>query len=114
MRLCIIQQKENRSGLNFITPSNNKINLNNWSISDVVTTPFTAKIAGDYFVPPGSFIIISRDSSILNYHRIIPSGIIVTNLPVLNNDSDGIALKDDRNFTIDSVFYNVDWSGKSG
>ena len=94
--------------------SNNKINLNSWSISDVVATSSTSKIAGDYFIYSKSYIVIARDSSILNYHRNISSEIVITNLPVLNNDADGIVLRDDRMFMIDSVFYNKDWGGKYG
>ncbi len=94
--------------------TNNIIDLNGWTISDVLTTPVISKITGEHFINPKSYIIIARDSLILNYHRTISSEIIITNLPVLNNDADGVVLKDDRNFLIDSVFYNRDWGGKQG
>ena len=101
--------------------TNNIINLDGWIISDVVTTPAASKIKGNHYLSPKSYIVLSRDSSIINYHRIISSEIIMINLPVLNNDADGIVLResvpsgiDDKMFTIDSVFYNKDWGGKTG
>ena len=94
--------------------TNKTINLNGWFISDVVTTPSVSKIKGQHFIPPKSYIIISKDSSLCNYHRVITSEIIVMNLPVLNNDADGVVLKDDRILTIDSVFYSKGWGSKTG
>ncbi len=94
--------------------TDNTINLNGWFISDIVTTPAISQIKNDHFIPPKSYIIIARDSSIFNYHRVITSEIITINLPVLNNDADGVVLRDDRKFTIDSVFYNKDYGGKTG
>ncbi len=94
--------------------TNIKINLNGWTISDVITTPAISKITGQHFIKPKSYFVISRDSSIINYHRKISSDIMILNLPVLNNDMDGIVIKDDRKFTIDSVFYYKDWNRKQG
>jgi Lamin Tail Domain/CARDB len=93
--------------------TNYTINLNKWIISDVVTTPAKSIINGNYFIDPKSYLVISKDSSIINYHRQITAPIITNNLPVLNNDEDGVVLSDDRMYTIDSVFYNKDWGGNS-
>ena len=94
--------------------STDSINLKDWSISDVFTTPVTGKINEDIFINPNSYLVIARDSSIQNYHRLIPSKIFVTNIPSFNNDKDGVVIKDDRGATIDSVLYSNDWGGTSG
>jgi Lamin Tail Domain len=94
--------------------TNNSIDLSDWAISDVITTPVFSNISGNNIIKSKSYLVISRDSSILSYHRNISSNLIITNLPVLNNDADGVVLKDDEMFTIDSVFYRKEWGGKSG
>ena len=94
--------------------TDHKISLEGWTINDVLTTPATYKITDEKFINPKSYLIISKDSSILNYHKNISSEIITANLPVFNNDMDGVVLKDDRVYIIDSVFYNKDWEGKQG
>ncbi len=90
------------------------INLKSWSVTDVLTTPATAKIKNNFYLPPKSYLEISKDTSILNFHRIIPSNILTLNLPVLNNDADGVVLKDNNGITIDSVFYRKDEGGSNG
>ena len=94
--------------------SSDSINLKDWSVTDVFTTPVTGKISRDVFIRSVSYLVLSKDSSNQNYHRFIPSGIIVTNLPSFNNDEDGAVLKDDRRATIDSVLYSNEWGGTSG
>jgi hypothetical protein len=90
------------------------INLYGWSVEDVLTTPVSAKINIDLFIPAKSYLVLTRDSTIFNYHRFIPSEIFRINLPNLNNDADGVVLKDNRGKTIDSVLYNKEWGGQSG
>lgn len=90
------------------------INLKNWRVSDVVTTPATATITSDVIIPSGGYLVLARDSSIFNYHRFIPSEVLKINLPVLNNDADGVVLRDNRGQTIDSVFYSSSWGGTGG
>ncbi|MCJ7554218.1 MAG: lamin tail domain-containing protein [Ignavibacteriaceae bacterium] len=94
--------------------SEEAINLLGWSVRDVLTTPATALINSDLIIQPGSYIVLTRDSSILNFHRFIPSSIFKISLPVLNNDIDGVILKDQRGLTIDSVLYNSQWGGING
>jgi hypothetical protein len=91
--------------------SGDSIHLKNWIVNDVITTPSYAEIKSDFVIPPLNYIIISRDSSILDYHRLIPSRIIVLNLPVLNNDAEGFILKDSRGQTMDSVLFRNEWGG---
>ncbi len=94
--------------------SNDTINLKDWTINDVYTTPAYGKISGDFFLLPQSYGVLTKDSSIINYHRSIPSKIVEVNLPVLNNDVDGVVLKDNRAVVMDSVLYNSSWGGTSG
>lgn len=94
--------------------SEETINLKNWIIRDVITTPATASINDELIIQPGDYVILTRDSSILHYHRFIPSQVYKLNLPVLNNDVDGVVIKDQRELTIDSVLYNSQWGGTNG
>ncbi len=94
--------------------STDSINLKDWTISDVITTPVLAKINSDVFIPSNGFLVVARDSSIINYHRLVPSKLVVINLPSFNNDADGVVLRDYRGSTIDSVRYNSGWGGTGG
>ena len=94
--------------------SADSINLKDWSITDVFTTPATGKVSKKIYFKPRSYLVLTKDSAIQNYHRVIPSEVIVINLPSFNNDADGVVLKDDREATIDSVLYSKEWSEKNG
>ena len=94
--------------------SSDSINLKDWNVTDVLTTPSSGKITKNIFIKPGSYFILAKDSSIQNYHRLIPSGIALINLPSFNNDEDGVVLKDDRGASLDSVLYSSDWGGTGG
>jgi len=90
------------------------INLNGWTVNDVYTTPVTATINEDVFIQPNSYLVLSRNASIYNYHRVIPSEVFVLSIPTLNNDVDGVVLKDDRGLQMDSVLYSTQWGGMNG
>lgn len=94
--------------------SNDSINLKNWRVTDVFTTPATVKIADDIYIKPKSYLVLAKDTTIHFYHRIIPAKVVKINLPVLNNDIDGVVLKDNRGMMIDSVKYFSDWGGMGG
>ena len=95
--------------------SENAINLNGWKISDVVTTPVeTIIVEEDYILQPKTYVLISKSSTVTNFHRLIPSEIILSNFANLNNDADGVVLKDSRGLTIDSVFYDSNFGGIAG
>jgi len=89
------------------------INLKNWSVSDVLTVPSSTKISEDIYIPGKSFLVISKDSAVINYHRLIPSRLLILNFPNLNNEADGIVIRDSRHLKIDSVRYESEW-GKTG
>jgi len=94
--------------------TNETIILNGWSISDILTTPVQEFIDVDLFILPLSYLVLTKDISVINFHRFIPSPIHEIDLPVLNNDIDGIILRDDRGAIIDSVKYSSDWGGTNG
>jgi len=94
--------------------STDTINLKNWSVTDILTTPASAKVAGDIFISPKSFLVLAKDTTLHFFHRLIPSKVVKLNLPNLNNDIDGVVLKDNRGMTIDSVKYFSDWGGTGG
>ena len=94
--------------------TNFTINLNGWKINDVFTTPTTVTINQDVFVEPNSYLILSRSATIFDFHRFIPSEVFVLSLPSLNNDIDGVVLKDNRGLQMDSVLYSNLWGGTNG
>jgi hypothetical protein len=90
------------------------INLKDWTVWDVVTTPVKATIKNDFIIPANSYVVLTKDSSIVNYHRFISSEILEISLPSFNNDRDGVVIKDNRGIAIDSVFYSHQWGGTNG
>lgn len=95
--------------------SNIDVDLEDWSITDILTTPQKHMVkAKDTFFPKNSFLVIAKDSTIKNFHKEIPSKLIITNFANLNNDSDGVVIKDSRNTTIDSIRYESKWGGENG
>ncbi|MCB0743203.1 MAG: lamin tail domain-containing protein, partial [Ignavibacteriae bacterium] len=96
--------------LEIFNNSNFVINLNVWEVGDVLTNPVFTKITNeDIFIEPNSYLVIAKDETIFNYHKMILSQTIFTKFANLNNDSDGIVIKDNREITIDSVLYESNW-----
>lgn len=93
--------------------SNYDIDLEGWSITDVLTNPIKTNIRGG-IISKNSFTVISKDSLIMNYHKIIPSELIINQFANLNNDADGVVLKDAYDVTIDSLMYQKSWGGENG
>ena len=91
-----------------------EINLKDWSVWDVITTPAKATLKNNFVIPANGYVVLSKDSSVINYHRLISSEMLEINLPSFNNDRDGVVLKDNRGITIDSVLYSNQWGGTNG
>ncbi len=81
------------------------IDLSGWSVNDILTKPYTVKLQGEPIIRSGEFLILAADSSIYSCHKTIPCSVYILNIPLLNNDEDGIVLKDGPGSTIDSMFY---------
>lgn len=95
--------------------SENSINLRDWQISDVITTPAYATITTEnYYVEPGKFVVLSKDSGIYEYHPNLSEGVILLNFAILNNTEDGVVIYNRFGETIDSVFYSNQFSKKTG
>ncbi|MBP1682912.1 MAG: hypothetical protein H6Q27_476, partial [Ignavibacteriaceae bacterium] len=94
--------------------TNVSINLNGWTLNDFFTTPTEVQIEEDIFIEPNSYLVLSRSSTIFNFHRFIPSEVYVLSIPSLNNDVDGVVIKDNRGLAIDSVLYFNQWGGTNG
>ncbi|MBI3125819.1 MAG: lamin tail domain-containing protein [Ignavibacteriales bacterium] len=91
------------------------VDLEDWSITDVLTTPQKQIVkAKDSLFPKYTFVVIAKDSAIKNFHREIPSKLIITTFANLNNDADGVVIKDSRDVTIDSVRFENKWGGENG
>ncbi len=92
----------------------NSINLKNWKLSDNNTAAKVTIIVADFSFSPQSYVVLSKDSSILSFHNTIPSPVVKMSLPTLNNDVDAVVLYDQRGAVIDSLTYFSMWGGNSG
>src|ERR1035437_10958219 len=91
------------------------INLKNWSLSDVLTTPTKTVITNqDYFLSPDDFIVAARDSIFFFFHPELTSKTKIVAYGILGNSEDGIIIYDYRDGIIDSVIYNSSWGHKKG
>lgn len=92
------------------------VNLNQWRISDNVIAARRTITTSDVTVPPGGYVILTRDSTALrDIHPLIPVRIIsVPGFPTLNNSGDAVVLYDDRDAVMDSVGYLPSWGGSGG
>ncbi|PIQ08143.1 MAG: hypothetical protein COW71_13335 [Ignavibacteriales bacterium CG18_big_fil_WC_8_21_14_2_50_31_20] len=100
--------------IEFLNASSDTINIHNFSISDVLTTPKSTTIEYNHFISPNEYFVVSKDSIILDYHTSIQSTLLFTNFANLNNDIDGIVLKDSFGEVIDSIKYRSLWGGTAG
>ncbi|MEW6194401.1 MAG: lamin tail domain-containing protein [Bacteroidota bacterium] len=89
------------------------VDLEKWTASDILTTPQQTEL-GRSVLMPHSLLVAAKDSSIVNFHNIIPSVILISSFANLNNDEDGIVIKDPNGTTIDSVRYQLNWGGANG
>ncbi len=90
------------------------INITEWSVGDVLTNPVYRKIEDPFIFPKQSYLVITKSRSIYDFHRSITSAVIELPFANLNNDEDGIVIKDKNNRMIDSVRYTNGWGGTSG
>ncbi|MEK9139061.1 MAG: lamin tail domain-containing protein, partial [Bacteroidota bacterium] len=92
------------------------INLKDWFVSDNVVTARKLISSSVVFVPPGGYVVLTKDSAALvDIHPEIPSRVVnVSAFPTLNNSGDAVVLYDNRLATMDSVSYTPGWGGNSG
>ncbi len=82
--------------------SRRTINLKNYNIADSRDTVSLTR--DEYFFNISEYLVISSDSSLKNYYSGVDN-LILTNLPVLNNDTDKISVMDSLYSIIDTVTY---------
>ncbi|MFC2083671.1 lamin tail domain-containing protein, partial [Bacteroidota bacterium] len=92
-----------------------EVDLKNWNLSDILKFPQKKIISENNFrINPKTFFIVSVDSSIYKFHSSINVPLKVVPFANLNNDEDGIIIKDGHGFTIDSIKYSHLWGGTEG
>ena len=95
--------------------SNVNINLKNWKIVNLIPSIHEYSLsATDNFLAPNNYLVIAADSSIFKMHKELKSSSIILNFGSLNNNFDGIAIRDLNNNLIDSLVYSSDWGGSNG
>jgi len=101
--------------IEIINKSQNEINLMNFVISDVITTPFKKYFTLNNFnIQPEEFLIVAKNSSFIDYYTEFNGKLLITDFATLNNNYDGIVIKDNYGNTLDSVFYKSIWLKESG
>lgn len=90
--------------------SNDTVNLKNWQVSDASSKVIITK--NDFFLRPNEYLVLSKDSTILNFYPI-SSNVITLSLPMLNNSGDAVVIYDHTGTKLDSVYYLGNW-GKAG
>jgi hypothetical protein len=81
--------------------------LDNWTISDAASTKAMPVI----ILPSYSYCVITKDTTALKALRSIPSNaaLVQMTLPVFNNTTESVIIRDKSINTIDSVYYNGSW-----
>ena len=95
--------------------SNNEVNIQNWEFSDSDSIK-NNQITDTYLlIPPQSFFILSKDSTILEQFNLINCHFITyPSWQSLNNENDNIFLFDQNKNIIDEVSYYDFWGGDQG
>lgn len=101
--------------LELFNNSDVNINLKNWVIVNLIPSTHEYLLsATDNFLAPNNYLVIAADSSFFEKHKELESNSIILNFGSLNNNFDGIAIRDLNNNLIDSVVYSSDWGGSNG
>ena len=66
---------------------------------------YNSCVLGKGVMAPGSYMVVTKDTSILKYYPVPKERIIIADIPLLNNDEESIALRDNYGHLIDSVYY---------
>ncbi|MBZ0198557.1 MAG: lamin tail domain-containing protein [Ignavibacteriaceae bacterium] len=99
----------------FFNAGSDTINLFNWMISDLLTTPKKDFITTQAVpIAPDEYFIVTVDSSFKHLYPGVNCKIFTSSFGSLGNTSDGICLYDFRNAVIDSIKYSSKWGGEKG
>lgn len=98
--------------IEIVNASAGSINLKNWQVSDLLTSPTKATITvKDVNLLTGEYAIIAYDT--LRYRYVPPKKFLQAKFGVLSS-TDGVVLYDFRGAVIDSLKYNSTWGGAKG
>ena len=92
--------------------TDSSVNLNGWSFSDNKTTVTFVNV--DINIPSKSFIVLSKDSTVLTDYSIPVQLVVLSNMPTLNNSGDAVVIKDSLGVLIDTLTYTPSWGGDNG
>ncbi len=99
--------------IELLNVSQDTINMIHWTIADnsnrvVITNK-------DILIPPETYIVLSSDSTLLDYWNVGGVYIQCTNsIPTLNNTSDSIVIRDLCGKRIDALEYSSTWGYQQG
>ena len=97
--------------------STTDVNLKNWRLSNRTPTTKYLISSADISFKSRSYVVVTRDASILNFHASVPSMLVfVPSLPtaLFSNSGDAAMLYDANGATMDSLTYTPGWGGSNG
>jgi hypothetical protein len=99
-----------------VNASQDTVNLRQWKVSDRNTASRATITSSDFYVAPGAFAVVAKDSTaLMTAHPAMPARVFhVPALATLNNDSDAVVLFDNRGAVVDSIHYRSSWGGTLG
>jgi hypothetical protein len=102
--------------IELVNVSGEEINIKNWSVSDVLSTPSKNFITtDDVILQPDEYIVITKDTSLFNSaHPGVTAKVFGSIFGTLGNTVDGVIIYDFRDGIIDSLFYRSSWGGAKG
>ncbi len=99
----------------FLNCSPDTVNLRNWRISDLNTSSKSVITTASLPIPPSGYCIVTKDVAFASYHASLACPVVIASFSALNNTTpDAVVLYDQRQLTMDSVYYRPDWGGKGG
>jgi hypothetical protein len=99
-----------------VNAGRDSVNLQNWLISDAAFTVRHPVTRLSIIVPPGGYVLLTRDSAAMaDVHPLLCASIVsVPGFPSLNNGGDAVVLYDLAGRCMDSVVYVPAWGGAAG
>jgi len=92
--------------------SDSDVELIDWTISDKVKTSAIPNL----IIEPNTFIVLTKNKTdFLNLWDVNSDLVYELDLPILNNTTDDVVIKDASGAIVDSVYYSTKWgeTGKS-
>jgi len=99
--------------IELLNVSQDTVNMIHWTIAD--NSNRVAITDKDILIPPETYIILSSDSTLLNYWKV--GGVYIqctSSIPTLNNTSDSIVVRDLCGKRIDALEYSSSWGYQQG